>query len=91
MRFQSQSVLKTGCSSQYANNYAVFENADPDLNLDEGRGIKESPDVLGRHMHRSVSMITQPLAEHLRSNPEYNISSDGTSQRRRTNSAEEQG
>lgn len=52
--------------------------------------MKENPnDLLGRQLHRSVSMISQPLAEHLHS--ELNNSANGSSQRRRINSAEEQG
>ena len=30
------------------------------------RIMKENPDLLGHQLHRSVSMITQPLAEHLK-------------------------
>jgi E3 ubiquitin-protein ligase MYCBP2 len=45
----------------------------------------------GRKLHRSVSMITQPLAQHLRSSQEPDGSITGVSQRRRTSSADEQG
>jgi hypothetical protein len=38
--------------------------------MDPCRGIKESCDGFGRQLHRSVSMITQPLAQHLRSSQE---------------------
>ncbi|EFX83072.1 hypothetical protein DAPPUDRAFT_240613 [Daphnia pulex] len=48
-------------------------------------------DGFGRQLHRSVSMITQPLAQHLRSSQEPDGSVTGVSQRRRTSSADEQG
>jgi E3 ubiquitin-protein ligase MYCBP2 len=59
--------------------------------MDPCRGIKESCDGFGRQLHRSVSMITQPLAQHLRSSQEPDGSITGVSQRRRTSSADEQG
>ena len=45
----------------------------------------------GRQLHRSVSMITQPLAEHLHSSEDRQHPHGGISLRRRTNSGEEQG
>ena len=59
--------------------------------MDPYRGMKDSSDGLGRQLHRSVSMITQPLAQHLRSSQESDGSISGVSQRRRTSSADEQG
>lgn len=54
--------------------------------------MKDSSDSLGRQLHRSVSMITQPLAQHLRTHQEQGDSPlSGIPQRRRTSSAEEQG
>ncbi len=59
--------------------------------MDPYRGIKDSADGLGRQLHRSVSMITQPLAQHLRTPQEPDGPISGLSQRRRTSSADEQG
>lgn len=52
--------------------------------------MRECSDGLGRQLHRSVSMITQPIAQHLRSQEPGSFIS-GVQQRRRTSSAEEQG
>ena len=60
--------------------------------MDPYRGVKESPDIFGRQLHRSVSMITQPLAQHLNGHQEQSDAPlSGIPQRRRTSSAEEQG
>lgn len=60
--------------------------------MDTYRGIKDSSsDGFGRQLHRSVSMITQPLAQHLRSSQESDGPTSGVSHRRRTSSADEQG
>lgn len=55
------------------------------------RSTRENSEGLGRQLHRSVSMIAQPLAQHLRSSQDKDGSVNSVSQRRRTSSAEEQG
>lgn len=59
--------------------------------MDPFRGLKEVSDGFGRQLHRSVSMITQPLAQHLRTSQDMDGPISGVSQRRRTSSADEQG
>ncbi|XP_046440285.1 E3 ubiquitin-protein ligase MYCBP2-like isoform X2 [Daphnia pulex] len=93
LQFQCLPVLKSGCSPQLSNNEVNFGDGEVEnsFEMDPCRGIKESCDGFGRQLHRSVSMITQPLAQHLRSSQEPDGSITGVSQRRRTSSADEQG
>ncbi|KAK4016037.1 hypothetical protein OUZ56_031000 [Daphnia magna] len=89
LQFQCLPVLKSGCSPQLSTSENNF--GDGEIEMDPFRGLKEVSDGFGRQLHRSVSMITQPLAQHLRTSQDMDGPISGVSQRRRTSSADEQG